>query len=282
MELLVHIVPILVGIWMSFYKLTQLYIAHWQDAPFAGLSNYKLAVDINAPIGRGLLDSMGLTLLFTVLMTLLSWGFGFAAAIALQGRFRGRGVFRTMFIIPYALPGYAGVVTWNFMLQRDDGLVNQLLVKDLGILTNPPFWLLGNNAFFSTLVVALWRSWPFAFLMLTAGLQSIPTEIYDAAAVDGAGPWRQIRLITVPMLRSVNVTLILIMGLWSLNDFGTPYLLFGKNVPPAADFISVHVYNTSFSEFNFGLGSAQSVVMLAFLAIVVGGYLRLTRGRSDA
>src|SRR5450756_1978145 len=97
------------------------------------------------------------------------------------------------------------------MLQRDNGLVNHVLVNNLHILGSSPFWLIGNNAFVSMAVVALWRSWPFAFLMIMAGMQSIPEEVYQAAAVDGAGVWQQLRHITLGMLRPVNVVLILML-----------------------------------------------------------------------
>src|SRR5699024_11458837 len=95
----------------------------------------------------------------------LSWGFGMAAAVALQRPFRGRGVFRTLFLVPYALPLYAAVITWNFMLQRDTGVINHLLGNQLVLLDEAPFWLIDDNALHSVVVVAVWRMWPFAFLM---------------------------------------------------------------------------------------------------------------------
>ena len=134
---------------------------------------------------------------------------------------------RTIFLVPYALPIYAGVITWSFMFQRDNGLVNHVLHRQPAPETDPSFWLIGNKAFFSMAIVAIWRSWPFAFLMLTAGMQSIPTELYDASAVDGAGVWRQARYITLAMLQPVNVVLVLMLFLWTFNDFNTPFVLFG-------------------------------------------------------
>jgi ABC-type glycerol-3-phosphate transport system permease component len=174
LELLIHIVPMVTGFWMSFVELTKFFIRRWTEAPFAGLENYRIAVDLDTPIGQELLSSFLVTLAFTALVVGLSWGLGMAAAVALQRPFRGRGVFRTLFLVPYALPLYAAVITWNFMLQRDTGVINHLLVDQLGILDGAPFWLIGDNAFVSVVVVAIWRMWPFAFLMFMAGLQSIP------------------------------------------------------------------------------------------------------------
>ena len=128
--------------------------------------------------------------------------------------------------------------------------------------------------------MAIWRSWPFAFLMLTAGMQSIPTDLYDAAAVDGAGVWRQARFITLAMLRPVNVVLVLMLFLWTFNDFNTPFVLFGPTAPKSADIISIHIYSNSFVSWNFGLGSAMSVLLLLFLLLVTAVWL-FTVGRKS-
>ena len=280
LELLIHIIPMLVGIWMSFINLTQFFIANWSEAPFAGLGNYKIAIDFATPIGRALLHSFTVSILYTMIVVGLAWLFGMSAAAVLQRSFRGRGTLRTLFLVPYSLPIYAGVITWSFMLQRDNGLVNHVLGSNLHLLDNPPFWLIGNNAFVSMAVVALWRSWPFAFLMIMAGMQSIPEEVYQAAAVDGAGVWQQLRHITLGMLRPVNVVLILMLFLWTFNDFNTPFVLFGPTPPASADLISIHIYDNSFVNWNFGLGAAMSVLLLLFLLVVTGAYLLITNRRS--
>jgi multiple sugar transport system permease protein len=281
MELLIHIVPMLTGMWMSFVKLTKFFIANWSEAPWAGLSNYAVSVDFGSSIGSGLLTSFLVTLSFSLLALGISWVLGMAAAVALQQPFRGRGLVRTIFLVPYALPAYAGILTWNFMLQRDTGLVNHVLVDNLHLAQDRPFWLLGGNAFASIVTVAVWRLWPFAFLTLMAGLQSIPTDLYEAAAVDGAGNLRQWRSITLPSLRPVNLVLVLVLFLWTFNDFNTPYVLFGNAQPAAGDLISFHIYNASFLNWNFGVGAAMSVLLLAFLFVVTAIYLLATRERKQ-
>jgi multiple sugar transport system permease protein len=282
MELLIHIVPMLVGIWMSFVKLTKFFIANWSEAPWTGLGNYAISVDFSSSIGASLLKSFLITLAFSLLALGISWVLGMAAAVALQQPFRGRGLMRTIFLVPYALPAYAGILTWNFMLQRDTGLVNHVLVDNLHLASDRPFWLIGGNAFTSIVTVAVWRLWPFAFLTLMAGLQSIPTDLYEAAAVDGAGNVRQWRYITLPSLRPVNLVLVLVLFLWTFNDFNTPYVLFGNSQPAAGDLISFHIYNASFLNWNFGVGAAMSVLLLLFLFIVTAIYLLVTRQRNDA
>ena len=280
LELLIHIIPMLVGIWMSFVKLTKFFIANWSAAPWAGFNNYRVAVDLNGTVGQHLLRSFGVTVAFSLITVALSWCLGMAAAVALQPPFRGRSAVRTLFLVPYALPAYAGILTWNFMLQRDTGAVNHMLVDNLGVLSDRPFWLLGGNALTSLITVAVWRLWPFAFLTLMAGLQSIPRDVYEAASVDGAGSVRQWRNITLPSLRPVNLVLVLVLFLWTFSDFNTPYVLFGTAQPPAGDLITFHIYNASFLTWNFGSGAAMSVLLLIFLMVVTSIYLVTTSRRS--
>ena len=280
-ELLIHVVPMLTGIWISFTQLTKFFIANWGEAPFVGFKNYTVALDFTSSIGSGLNKSFFVTVGFTILVVGLSWVLGMAAAVALQGRFRGRSFFRTLFLVPYALPLYAGIITWKFMFQKDTGAINHFLFDNLHLPGDKPFWLIGGNAFWSIVIVAIWRLWPFAFLMLMAGLQSIPTDVYEASAVDGAKPFRQWRAITLPMLRPVNAVLLLVMFLWTFNDFNTPYVLFGSTAQPAAgDLISFHIYNASFLTWNFGSGAAMSVLLQLFLLVVTGIYLLFVNRRN--
>lgn len=278
-ELLVHLVPMVIGIVMSFKELTQFYIRDWGTAPWAGLDNYSVSVDFDAPVGEALLHSFLVTIAFTLLSVGLCWLTGTAAAVFMQDTFRGRGLLRALFLVPYALPVYAAVITWVFMFQHDNGLVNHVLHDQLGITGKPSFWLIGDNSFVALLTVSVWKGWPFAFLIVTAGLQNIPRELYEAAALDGAGMIQQIRRITLPSLRPVNQVLVLVLFLWTFNDFNTPYVLFGKTAPEAADLISVHIYQASFVTWDFGTGSAMSVLLLLFLLVVTGVYLVLTSRR---
>jgi multiple sugar transport system permease protein len=283
LELLVHLVPMVLGIIMSFRGITQFFIRNWTGAPWAGLRNFRIALDFNAPIGRALLHSFLVTCAFTVLSVGLCWLVGMFASLMMQDGFRGRGVLRALFLVPYALPVYAAVITWAFMFQHDNGLVNHVLHDQLHLTSGKPFWLIGDNSFYALLIVSVWKGWPFAFLIITAGLQNIPRELYEAAAIDGAGMWQQIRRITLPSLRPVNQVLVLVLFLWTFNDFNTPYVLFGNSAPEAADVISIHIYQASFVTWNFGSGSAMSVLLLLFLLLVTAGYLLVTTpGRKNA
>ena len=269
-ELLIHIIPLLTGVGISFLQLNQYYIRNWTHAPWVGTKNYRLGLDVNGPIGSGLLHSFELSVAFTVLVVAACWAIGMLGAVLVSSEFRGHRWFRTMFLVPYAMPVYVSVIAWSFMLDRDNGAINALTGHN-------PFWLLGTNAFWSVVMTTVWRLWPFAFLMMLAGMQNIPRELYEAAAVDGASPLRQWRSITLPLLRPVTGVLILILFLWTFNEFNTPYVLFGQAPPDAADLLSLHIYVNSFVNLNFGLGSAMSVLLLAFLMGVSLVYIRVFR-----
>ncbi|GIG92361.1 carbohydrate ABC transporter permease [Plantactinospora endophytica] len=282
LELGIHVVPMLVGVWMSLLELTQFHIRDWSTAPFAGFENYRVTFDFDSATGKDLLHSFWVTALYTTLSVGFSWMLGLAAAVFLQRPFKGRALLRTLFLTPYALPVYTAVITWTFMFQRDTGLVNHAL-DQLGLIdgANPPFWLIGENSFVALLIVSVWKSWPFAFLCLMAGLQNVPPELYEASAIDGANFWRRLRDVTLPMLRPVNQVLLLVLFLWTFNDFNTPYVLFGGSAPRQADLISIHIYQSSFVTWNFGLGSAMSVALLLFLLVVTAVYLLVTNRRRE-
>src|SRR2546430_6634436 len=124
----------LVGVWMSLLELTQFHIRDWSSAPFVGLANYRATLDVHTPTGQQLLQSFGITVVYTVLSVGLSWVFGLTAAVFLQRPFRGRALLRTLFLTPYALAGYAAGITLAVLFQRGTCLVNHGLVDQLHLL----------------------------------------------------------------------------------------------------------------------------------------------------
>lgn len=280
LELVIHIIPSAVGVYSSLLQLDRTYISEWVSAPFIGLQNFSVTLDFSSSVGASLLHSFGVTVLYTVLVVAGAWALGFAAALVVDRQVRARGTLRTIFLVPYAIPAYAGIIVWNFMFQRDNGMINTLLVDTLHILPENPFWLLGGKAFVAALIVEIWRLWPFAFLMTMAGMQSIPRETYEAAAMDGAGSWKQAWYVTLGMLRPVTTVVVVMMALWTFNGFTTPFVLFGSAVPEEVNLLSIHIYRNSFIAYNFGLGAAMSVLMLAFLVVASSIWLHLN-GRRD-
>ncbi|WP_205856725.1 carbohydrate ABC transporter permease [Phytoactinopolyspora endophytica] len=281
--MVVHVGPILVGLWTSLTRLTQLSIRDWTGAPVVWWENYRNGLDPSGAIGSALWATFLRTLVFAVLVVFLSWALGMLAAYLLNTDVRARGAFRMLFLVPFAVPTFVAVIGWSFIFSRDDGALNHVLVDQLGLFDERPFWLIGGNAFWAIVVVAVWRLWPFAFLMLFAALQNVPHELHEAGALDGTSRWRQFRSITLPTIRPVNAVVILIMGLWSFNEFAIPYVLFGPQPPESATLLSNLIYEHSFVNFNMGLGSAMNVLVLAFLLAVSVWYVRafVPRGRDE-
>ena len=273
---LVQIVPMLAGVVMSFMKLNQFTIGDWTHAPFVGLSNYRIAIGSDNAISRALFTSFLVTFLYSVVIVAGSWVLGMAAAVFLSEEVRGRKVMGSLFLLSYALPTFVAATLWTFMFQPH-GAVNVVLGDDLGLIPGDTFWFAGSKAFWAMSVNTLWRTWPFAFLMLLPAVQSIPGELFEAARVDGANRWREFRAITLPSTRSVALLLVLIIGFWTFNDFTTPYLMFSSAAPTSVDVLSLVIYRTSFVNLNFGLGSAMSLLMVAFMVGASMLYLRALR-----
>jgi multiple sugar transport system permease protein len=280
LELAVHVVPLVVGVVISVKRLTPRELRDWTAAPYVGLDNYRAWWDPDGVLGGEVLESAGRTALYTVLVVGVSWLLGMAAALAVASARRGRSLWQAWFVVPFALPAFVTVLSWRFILDRDTGMLNTLLVDDLGLVGDRPFWLIGDNAFWSVVVVSVWRLWPFAFLVLAAALHAVPQELYSAAALDGASPWQRLRRITLPLTRRTSALLLLVMTLWAATDFSTPYLLYDADPPPQATLLGNLVYRHAFVSYDLGLASALNVMLTVVL--VLGGVVawQLTARRS--
>lgn len=274
-ELAIHIGPMLLGVWTSFVQLNQISIRNWVNAPFVGFTNFINGLNPEGAIGSQFFSSLGRTAVYTLLVVGFSWLLGTAAAYFLSTNFRGRSFLRTFFLFPYAIPAFVGVIAWAFMFNQRDGLVNTVLVDQLHLLAERPFWLVGPGSFFVIVIISIWGLWPFAFLLQLAAFQSVPGEVHEAASLDGAGRFRAFVGITLPMVRSANVVMLLLMFLAAFNQFNVPFVLFGQSSPDDAQLISPLIYQFSFGTWNFGLGAAVSTLLLLFLLVVTVIYIRL-------
>lgn len=276
MELLIHIVPMALGIWIAFTALNQLNLTDWLNAPFVGLQNFANGLNPDSTIGQSFFAALGRTTFYTVVVVAGSWILGMAGAVFLSSKVRGRTFLRTLFLVPYALPTYVGTIAWAFMFNQRDGAVNQVLVDVFGFYGGErPFWLLGENSLAAMIVVNVWTLWPFAFLMLLAALQNVSGDVYEAASLDGASLWSQFLHITLPMVRPANGVLVLVMGLWTFNQFNIPFVLFGPSSPAEAMLVTPLIYQNSFGSWNFGLGGAMSVLLLLAMLIATAFYVRM-------
>ena len=262
-------IPFVLAVWMSLTRLDQYSVRHWLTAPWAGLDNYR-----DALLSAGLPHSLWLSLAFAVLTTVIATPLGLLAALSVNSRFPGRGVVRSLYLVPYVIPTFVAGTAWRILLQPSGQLNN--LLQALG-LPGGAHWLIGPVSFWTLVGVDVWASWPFIYLMTLAGLQTISTETYEAADLDGTTWWQKTVHIVLPQIRGQLSLGLLLSTLQHFNNFTLPYLLFGSPAPDPVNVLPINIYQTSFQVFRFGLGAAMSIGALILTAIPALAYLRAVR-----
>ncbi|GAA1438755.1 carbohydrate ABC transporter permease [Leifsonia poae] len=266
--LLIIVVPLLVAVLMSTLDLDQYTLQSWLQAPFIGLQNY-----VEAVTSSSLLRSVGISVSFALIAAVVTMPIGLAAALATQNRFRGRALVRSLFLIPYVLPAFVVGTLWRTMLQPG-GVVDSTLGA-LG--AHPGLWLNGPLSYWSLIIVQIWTSWPFFYLLVLAGLQGVDHEVHEAAAIDGATWWIKLRYVILPYLRGPILLALIIAFLHNINAFTLPFVLFGVPAPADVDVLPVLTYVTSFQSFRFGLSAAMAICSLILIAIPLFVYLRAVK-----
>ena len=279
--LILHFLPIIQGILMSFLRLNQFTINQYLAAPFIGFKNYyTILFNAQSPIRIGLLDAVRNTAIYTVFVTIGTLGIGMVVALMLNRKFRGRPLARTLFLFPWIVPTYVTGLLWGFMWQRSVGIINIILVDWLHLLPAKPFWLIGSNTIWAIIIPTIWRYWPLSMLMLLAGLQTIPEELYEAADIDGASPWKKFWMITWPLLKPVWAILILFGLIYNVYSFNMVIMMFGfgAGFPGEwGDLVMTNIFRNSFMQWNFGTGAAASVLLMLVMIVIVLLWMRFYR-----
>ena len=264
----VIVAPLATAVFISLLDLDQYTFREWLSAPFIGLSNY-----LEAWNQSDLVHAIWISVAYSAIVTVAILPLGVFAALATQNYFRGRGVVRSVFLIPYVLPAFVVGTIWRIALQPD-GAANRLLV-DLGV--PPGLWLNGPRSFWALVIVQIWTSWPLVYLLTVAALQSVDTEVHEAAALDGAGWWAKLRYVILPYVRGAVALGLLISFLHNVNNFTLPFVLFGVPSPHDVEVLPVLTYVESFQNFRFGLSAAMAVLSLALIAVPLVVYLRAVK-----
>jgi len=276
--LILHLLPILQGFYMSFLRLNQFTLSQYLAAPFIWFKNYyNVLFNPLSPIRIGIFEAARNTLIYTIVVTIGTLGVGMLVALMLNRQFRGRRFVRTLFLFPWIVPTYVTGLLWGFMWQRGVGIINIALVDWLHLLPSKPFWLIGPNTIWAIIIPTIWRYWPLSMLMLLAGLQTIPDELYEAADIDGASPWRKFWMITWPMLKPVWAILILFGLIYNVYSFNIVIMMFGfgAGFPGEwGDLLMTNIFRNSFMQWNFGAGAAASVVLMIVMIILVNIWFR--------
>jgi multiple sugar transport system permease protein len=217
------------------------------------------------------------TLIFSVVGVSLQILIGFFLAWAVSRIGRGRVVYRTIFILPILVPGILIGAIWKLMLNYDFGLANSL-IGVFGFL--PVDWLgTASLALPSVIMVDIWHWTPFCFLLLLAGFESLPQELHEAALVDGANAWTELRYVYLPIMMPVIAVTFLFRFMTSLKVFDEIYLLTGGGPGSSTEVVSYTIYRTFFTQDQMGYGSAMSVAVLFVIAILLVVGFGLSRYR---
>lgn len=243
---------------------------------FVGLENYKAVLTDNV-----FWDRLGWTVVWTVSCVALSFTLGLVLANMLNRKLKGRTFYRMALILPWAVPAFVSVFTWRLLFNERSGLFNQLLAGggiDAISWLNDPTW-----AKISVIAVNVWLGVPFMLVAMLGGLQSIPGELYEAAEMDGATAWQRFRHITLPGLRPVSGTVILLSSIWTFNMFPVIFLLTRGGPGDATEILVTYAYKLSFvvSPRDFAGSAAWGVLILALLSLFAVAYRRALRKQGD-
>jgi multiple sugar transport system permease protein len=264
--------PVYFTVYLSFFS-TPPNLA-LNDMLFVGLDNYLRILG-----AESVREATVNTLVWTIGSTLLSFVIGFAAALALNGTFAGRGLLRGLLLIPYVISAVAASYVWRWLLHSDFGVFGAVSMA-LGATDHPINFLDNTRTVLPSLIlVNVWKEFAFAMIMMLAGLQTVPDQLLRAARVDGAGAWHRFWHITVPHLKNVSVVTVLLLLVANLNAFTIPYIMTGGGPAGASEIWITQIYQIAFGRIRFGLASAYSVILFVVMMTLGYFYVRaLTSG----
>src|SRR3954453_399966 len=257
---LVAAYPIIYAIWLSLheYSVRQAGLSRWAG-PY-GLRNYTTALS-----NSEFWSAMVTTLVFTVSSVFLELVIGLAMAMAMHAAFKGQGLLRTVVLVPWAILTVVTATMWRTIFESPQGFVNQILGGDTVWLGSEP------QALIVIIIADVWKTAPFMALLILAGLQVIPSDIYEAAKVDGATAWQRFRKITLPLLTPAILVALIFRTLDALRIFDLPYVLTkGANGTTTLSLIAQHTFATNRI---YGLGAAYSVLTFITVMIVSAIYI---------
>lgn len=243
---------------------------------FTGLDNLTAVLT-----DQVFLDRLLWTVIWTVSCVTVSFCLGLGLAVLLNRRFAGRAVYRSLLILPWAVPAFVSVFAWKLLYNERNGILNKLL--DGGGIDGVPWLNDPTLAKVSVIAVNVWLGVPFMLVALLGGLQSIPGERYEAAEMDGANPWQRFRHITLPGLRPVSATVVLLSTIWTFNMFPVIYLLTRGGPGDATEILVTYAYRISFvnSPREYGAASAWGVLILLVLMLFAVVYRRALRKHGE-
>jgi multiple sugar transport system permease protein len=256
-----------------YYSLQQYDVTRPYLNGFVGLDNFRQVLTADDVFRTSLVVSVKWVGSEVVLQLAL----GMALALVLNSAFRGRGLARSLLFSPWAVSGVVVTTMWKLIYNPFTGLLDTVLMR-VGLIHSPIQWLADVNTVFASVVAAeLWRGVPFFAIVLLAALQAIPTDLYEAAAVDGASRWQALTRVTLPLLKDAIVLATLLRAVWEFNNVDLIFTMTAGGPGDLTTTLPLYVVNQAIRYHNFGYGSALSVVGFLFLLAFATLYLRLGR-----
>jgi multiple sugar transport system permease protein len=236
------------------------------EAPFTGVANYLAALG-NPVFVKAALN----TVWFTVGSIVFQFGIGLALAVFFNGRFLGSATLRALLLLPWLLPLVVSGAVWRWIFDQDHGVLNTAL-RLVGLPAVP--WLTDTGSALPAVILTnIWIGIPFNLVLLHGGLRAIPVSLYEAAALDGAGPWQRFRNVTWPLLRPVTGIVLMLGLVYTIKVFDVIMVITGGGPANATQTLTTFSYGLSFHDFAFGQGAAVGNVLI--LAAMVFGFVYL-------
>ena len=265
MLLIIAVYPVLRTIWLSLHEMVLTDTG--SGYPFIGLENY-----INILKDERALNSILFTLKFTVTTVFFELLIGFAAALVMNKAFRGKGLVRAAILIPWAIPTSVSALMWKFIYNDQYGLFNDILYK-LGIIDSYQAWLSTADGSFMALVITdVWKTAPYMALLILAGLQMIPEDLYEAAKIDGANVFQRFRYVTLPNVKGTVLVALLFRTLDAFRVYDLVSVMTGG--ANQTESVSLYAYNNLMKFLDFGYGSAMAVLVFVIVFIISLIYMR--------
>lgn len=269
--LLIVAYPLFYGFYLS---TTNMSLRTFKNPSFIGIDNYIKLFD-----DKDFLVTFLRTIVWTFVNVFFHVTLGLMLAMLLNRKLFGKAIIRVMLIIPWAMPQYIAALTWRGMLNKQYGAINIVLGR-IGI--EPVAWLTDPQmTFLGAILTNIWLGFPFMMMIALGGLQSIPSELYEAAEIDGANGLQKFRQITLPLLKPVMTPSIILGTVWTFNMVNVIIILAGGFGNPETQILVTEVYRTAFSFYRYGYGAAYSVAIFAILLIFGVTYGRLSRATEE-
>jgi arabinogalactan oligomer/maltooligosaccharide transport system permease protein len=273
--ILMVLYPFAFNIFITFANMNVYHIRACSDIFKAGSNCYSINQDLLKNYVFVFTDPVFLqvtenSVIWTFANVIPTVAIGLVLAFVLNMKVKGRTIYRMFMIVPWAMPSFITLLIWKSMFDYEYGIINALL-NEVGIASVN--WLNGtcSTAFLAIIIANIWLGYPFMMVIFSGALQSIPNELNEAASIDGAVGFRQLRYVAIPLIKSTIIIAFLLGCIWTFNNFNSAYLITGGGPGTCTTIFITQAYNQAFSFFNFSV--AATYAFIAFIMLFIPGIL---------